>query len=56
MGRVGTCLNWFFQILQMKFYLCGYRISFFQVAILAVLGSIAGLIIKGLMSIFRRIF
>lgn len=56
MGKVGYCITWFFKLLQMKFYICGYGISFFQIGILVVLGSIAGLIIKGLLTIFRRIF
>lgn len=52
----GTCINWFFRLLQMKFYIMGYSISFFSIGILAFVGVIAGIILKGILTIFRGLF
>ncbi len=56
MELVGTCISWFFNLLQMKFSVCGYSISFFSVGVLTCIGAIAGLLLKGILTLFREVF
>lgn len=56
MGKVGMCIRWFFDILQLRFRICGYSISFFSIAVLVMLSAIAGILIRGILTVFRRFF